>query len=114
LGVEVDLLAASRVRSLERHVLDEMADAVQAPALVAAAGAHEHADADALQVRQGDGDDADAVAEGDDVRVGVVRRTPHRRAPRDASSAERTSRSTGLTKWWSKPASTVRRRSSSR
>ena len=30
LGVEVDLLAAARVRALERHVLDEVADAVQA------------------------------------------------------------------------------------
>ena len=72
LGVEVDLLAAARVRSLERHVLDEMADAVQAPALVAAAGSNEDADVDALQVRQGDRDDANAVAEADDGRLGVV------------------------------------------
>jgi hypothetical protein len=61
------------VRSLERHVLDEMADAVQAPRLVAAAGAHEDADADALQVRLGDGDDAHAVGEADDRRLRVAR-----------------------------------------
>ena len=77
LGVEVDLLAAPRVRALERHVLDEVADAVQALGLVAAAGAHEHADVDALQVREPDRDDANAVGERRDRRVGIdARRRP--------------------------------------
>ena len=52
LGVEVDLLAVALARALEGHVLDEVADAVQARALVLAAGAHEHADAGAFEVRQ--------------------------------------------------------------
>ena len=64
LGVEVDLLAAAPGRALERHVLDEVADAAFLPALAGAAAVHEHADAGALQVRQGNGDDAHAVAEG--------------------------------------------------
>ena len=77
LGIEVDLLAGALVRALERHVLDEVADAVEAPALVAAAGADEHADVDAPQVRQADGDDANAVAERRHGRVGVAQVGAH-------------------------------------
>ena len=102
LGVPVDLLAAARARALERHVLDEMADAVEAPVLVAAAGAHEHADVDALEMRQGDGDDADAVAEADDGGVAVLRCAAHCPAlglPVAATSRpDNARRSSGLTR----------------
>jgi hypothetical protein len=52
LGVEVDLLAVALVRALERHVLDDMAEAFQSRALVMPAGAQEHSDSDCLDMRQ--------------------------------------------------------------
>jgi hypothetical protein len=63
LGVEVDALAIARVRALERHVLDHMADAIEQPRLVQAAGADEHAQAHRLPPGHGDGDGAQAVGQ---------------------------------------------------
>ena len=84
LCIEVDLLAVAAARALERHVLDEVADAAQAPALVAAAGAHEHAGARTVEVRQPDRDDTHAVGERRRRGVGVAAEILHRRrsAPR--------------------------------
>ena len=48
LRVEVDALAVARARALERHVLDDVAQAVLARALVVAAGADEDADGQAV------------------------------------------------------------------
>ena len=71
LGVEIDALAVARTRALERHVLDDVADAVLARAFVLAAAAHEDADRRRGQVRQAKDDDAHAVVERRDVRTRV-------------------------------------------
>jgi hypothetical protein len=63
LGVEVDALAVARGRALEGHVLHHVADAVQPPRLVLAAGADEHAQAHRLAPGQGYGDGAQAAAQ---------------------------------------------------
>ena len=63
LGVEVDLLAVARTRALERHVLDDVTDAVLARAFVLAAAAHEDADRRRGQMRQAEDDDAHPVVE---------------------------------------------------
>ena len=70
-GVEVDLLAAARGCALEGHVLDDMADAIQPPWLVVAAGANEDAEVDGLA--PGLGDDQGAHAVGQAVQEGVGR-----------------------------------------
>ena len=72
LGVEVDLLAVARTRALEGHVLDDVADAVQACAFVLAAAAHEHADRRGRQMRQADDNDARAVVERGDQGVRIA------------------------------------------
>jgi hypothetical protein len=64
LRIQVDLLHGTRMRALERHVLEHMADAVAGGGLVAGAHAQEHAHADALQVRHGQRQQPDPVREG--------------------------------------------------
>jgi hypothetical protein len=73
LGIEVDALAVARMRALESHVLDEMADPVQRRAFVLAAAAHEDAHLGGRQMRQADNDDAYAVAERRDHGVRIFR-----------------------------------------
>jgi predicted GNAT family acetyltransferase len=78
LGIQVDLLAVALVRALESHVLDDVADAVQALALVLAAGAHEHADAGGFEVRQADRDDTHAVVQSAHRGAGIAGVVCHR------------------------------------
>ena len=70
LGVEVDAPRIARGRALEQHVLDHMADAVEHPLLVRAAGADEDGDAGGGLVRQRQRDNAHAVGQRGDGRVG--------------------------------------------
>ena len=60
-GIEVDALAVACGRALERHVFDDVADAVQPPRLVQAAGADEDAERHRLPPRHRDRDRAQAV-----------------------------------------------------
>ncbi len=61
LRIQVDLLHGTRVRALERHVFQHMADAVAGGGLVAGAHAQEHTHADALQVRHGQRQQPDPI-----------------------------------------------------
>jgi len=74
LGIEVDPLAVARVRPLERHVLDEVADAVEGGALVLAAAAHEDADGGGGEMRQPEDEDAHAVVQRGDHGVRIAGR----------------------------------------
>ena len=77
LGIEVDALAVAAFGAFERHVLDDVADAVLRRAFMLAAAAHEHADLDGFELRRFDGDDAHAVGKGGDAGVGVAGEVGH-------------------------------------
>ena len=113
LGVEVDAARVARGRALEQHVLDDVADAVQRPALVRAAALDEDRDAGAVDVRHVDAQHAHAIGQRDERGVGVVAGVRHGRdcgrAPRHArrritpTQARCGSQSPGLCSAASKP-----------
>jgi hypothetical protein len=63
LGIEVDLLAVPGACAFERHVLHDMADAVQTRAFVLTAAAHEDAHAGCNKMGKREHDHAHAVVE---------------------------------------------------